>query len=213
MTASGDFSLERLRLVEELAAGVAHEVNNPLQSVLNNAYLIEASTEQPNISGYATEIQRTSAVLSQLMTALFDLLRPERAARAIDVAQVVDGGLVLFGYALRNAQASVRLQIDEGVLRVNADPGMLQLALLDILRATLDGEKRSGEIQKDKLITLCVARAPSAVIEFSTKVRGATEPACYLARTVAERCGGAFRCEATPEAAGSCQVVFSLPAA
>jgi C4-dicarboxylate-specific signal transduction histidine kinase len=215
MTASGDFSYERLRLVEKLAAGVAHEVNNPLQSVLNNAYLIEASTDQPNIAGYATEIQRANAVLSQLLGALLDLLRPERTSRALEVVQAIDGALALLGYALRNAQVSVRVQLEAGAVRVNGDPGLLELALLDLLSAALEGEKLDGEIQRDRLITLAVSRSHSRGsdwLEFNVTVRGAAEPACPLARNVAERWGGVLHAESVPGAA-VCKLVLSLPAA
>jgi nitrogen-specific signal transduction histidine kinase len=215
MTASEDFSHERLCLIEKLAGGVAHEINNPLQSVLNNAYLIEASTDQPNISGYALEIQRASAELSQLMGTLLDLLRPERAARVLDVAQVVDGGLQLLGYALRNAQVSVRVQVETGVPRVTGDPGLLLLAVLEILTVALSGEKLASEIQREKQINVSVSRVLTGTtewVELGATVRAAREPVFSLAQGVAARWQGHFRSEVVP---GSRQhkVVLALPAA
>jgi hypothetical protein len=138
----------------------------------------------------------------------------------VDVAQALDAGLVLLGYLLRNAQLNVRVQREADVFQVYGDPGLLQLALLDILRAILDAEKLGaeklgGEIETDGVVMLCVARVVTSAsdsIEFSAEIQGA-EPVCFLARRVAERWGGSFRCETRAEVAGVYKLVLSLPAA
>ena len=82
---------ERLASVGRLAAGVAHEVGNPLTAIIGYAALLQ-SRLPPNeaASDYAARIEREAARMDRILRDLLDLARPSAAApEPIDLAAVI----------------------------------------------------------------------------------------------------------------------------
>jgi signal transduction histidine kinase len=118
---------DRLATIGKLAAGVAHEINEPLGSILGFAQLAQKSGDLPE--GTADDLNKIVAACLQAREIvnklkLFARQAPIEKAR-IDVAQVVDGALSL-------VQTRCANQGIEVVRRVEAEPceilaGQLQL--------------------------------------------------------------------------------------
>ena len=62
---------EKLALVGRLASSIAHEINNPLESLTNLLYLMRESTNPAEVQGYVAiaerELQRASSITSQTL--------------------------------------------------------------------------------------------------------------------------------------------------
>ena len=101
----------RLESIGKLASGLAHEINNPLQSILNFAQLIRARSGGGPIREYAEEIGHEVRRLSDIMRNLQSLVHQEgQLPIEIRLSDLVERTLSLFRAALR--KESIEIEMD-----------------------------------------------------------------------------------------------------
>jgi signal transduction histidine kinase len=126
---------ERHAAVGRLAAGVAHEVGNPMGALL--AFLDLAGRE-PGVTEKGRELLgRASAEgerVRRILRQLLDFSRPPRAvSEPVDVAAVVEQALDLVRPQRKYAHVSFGLEAPEERPRVESDAGMLLQVVLNLL--------------------------------------------------------------------------------
>jgi two-component system NtrC family sensor kinase len=140
---------EKLAAVGQLAAGVAHEINNPLTAVIANAQLLERVLDDPELKDMAALIQQAGERASGVVGELLDLSRQE----SIDLAPVDINETLLSALALaqtRLAVGGVRLKFapQAGLPPVQANADRLQGMWLNLLINALDAiHGEDGEIR------------------------------------------------------------------
>lgn len=141
---------EKLAAVGQLVSGVAHELNNPLASVLAFGQLLLIAPEgQPadraKIEAITQEAKRASKIVSNLLT-FARQHQPERTVT--DLNRVIQDTLELHRYALRVANIDVDVRLDPALPTTWADPFQLQQVMLNLVvnaehaLSTWDGERR-----------------------------------------------------------------------
>ena len=138
---------ERLAAMGTLAAGVAHEVNNPLASISSLVQMLKSKNGDESTSEkldlISTQIQRISRVTRDLT----DFARVRPAARSlIDVNDTVDSSLRLA--SLDAGFQKLRLSVirEENLPRIVADPDQLQQVFLNLLLNARDAMPDGGEL-------------------------------------------------------------------
>jgi putative nucleotidyltransferase with HDIG domain len=77
--------------VGEMAAGAAHEMNNPLAVISGRAQILAAALEDPKLRQAAQLIHEQSHRLSQIITDLMDFARPAQArCGMVEVADLIE---------------------------------------------------------------------------------------------------------------------------
>jgi two-component system sensor kinase FixL len=142
---------ERLAAVGELAAGVAHEVNNPVNTMINCAQLIaDGDDAAPNCQVIIEEGQRIAEIVKDLLQfARDDSDRPQPTG----LPEVLQRTLRLFGENLKRHGVAIRTDVPEDLPNVRARPQQVQQVLLNLLINAKDAMLQSSCERREVRIT------------------------------------------------------------
>ncbi len=232
---------DRLAVLGEMAAGLAHEIRNPLGAIKGAAQLLLGPDGRPVEPGPETAefidiIVEEANRLNAVVTRFLDYARADRADAgkyaAIDVNAVVKKVVALLSAAPEAKGVDIRLRVDDLLPHVAADPDALIQVLLNLglnaLQAMPDGgaleilttrRRRSrlgygqfAEIRlRDSGVGIPADRLKKLFIPFYTTKSRGTGLGLAIAQRIVSQHGGTIEVRSTPDE-GSTFSVF-LPAA
>jgi PAS domain S-box-containing protein len=134
---------ERLSAIGELVAGVAHELNNPLQTIIGSAeLLIEERRGQPP-NGDLQMIRQEATRAGQIVRNLLSFVRRGSAERTeTDLNEIVRAMATLRANHLTLSGISLELHLDSAPLKVVGNREELQQVVFNLL---LNAEHAIGE--------------------------------------------------------------------
>ncbi len=134
---------EKLASAGQLAAGIAHEIGNPLGAVLG---YLEVAERRPSISqDLVDDMRREARRIDRIVKGLLDYARPRQPApRTIEVNEVVGGALELVEAQGHFKEIELVLELSEHVPTVRADVHQLEQIMVNLLLNAVQAVDHEG---------------------------------------------------------------------
>ncbi|NUP97356.1 MAG: HAMP domain-containing histidine kinase [Planctomycetaceae bacterium] len=142
----------RLAGLGTMAAGIAHEINNPLASIASCAEglerrlskgTVDAETQREYLGIIAREAYRAHEITSRLL----DFARTESGARVSFGAEALMRELrVLLEHRLRSRQLELDVQIEPELPQLSGNPTEVKQVLLNLIHNAIDASPAGGRV-------------------------------------------------------------------
>ncbi len=132
------------------AAGIAHDLNNPLQVIRSRSELVlesPPSTPACELNEDLATIHRQAERASRIIEGFLELSRQrEKAVAPLDINQLVENTLLLIGEQMRKTGIAVRTELDGGVAQIMGDATALERVLINLLSNARDAMPQGGAV-------------------------------------------------------------------
>jgi signal transduction histidine kinase len=133
------FAAQRLSATGTLAAGIAHEINNPLGGMINAARSLregrlEPSKQQEYLELILDGLERVRAIVQKILQFRPRALEPQ----PVQVHEAVEKAIAFMEHRARAKEITLRNELAPDLPLVNGDPLELQQAFLNILMNAAD---------------------------------------------------------------------------
>jgi two-component system NtrC family sensor kinase len=138
------YQSDKLASLGRLAAGVAHEINNPLTGVLTYGSFLLKRASDPETKTDLETIVRETKRCRQIVKGLLDFSRQARPRKtSVDVGDVIDESLRIVNNRLSFDNISVSTRISDGLPPITADPNQMVQVFINLIVNAADaiGEK------------------------------------------------------------------------
>ena len=216
---------ERLASVGRLAATVAHEINNPLEAVVNLVYLARNSALHPNVKEYLSEAEKELDRVSHITKQTLGFYRDGRSTSPVRVSTLVEELLGVFSTKFNNGiQVRCETRDDPEIIAV---PSEIRQLLANLLSNSLDAVGKQGIIRirlsaarngKDGL-RVTVADSGHGIPTqyrsklfqpfFTTKEKVGTGLGLWMCKSIVEKHGGTIRVKSNAKV-GKSWTAFSV---
>ena len=154
---------ERLAAVGELAAGVAHEVNNPLASIKSFAQLLARDAHSQEQTRALEIIVQESSRIARAVENLLSFARQQGASgrEPVNLSEVSARVLELQRYALDTGGIEVRQDLDRNLSPVMGEAGALQQVVLNLV---VNAEQALTSKQGHRLLVVRTRESSEGVV-------------------------------------------------
>jgi len=123
-----------LASIGKLAAGVAHEINNPINGIINYAQILINDNRTGETHEIASRIVSEGTRIAGIVRSLLSFARQDREAKsAVSVRDIIDESLTLGTAMLRRDAIRLEIFIVDGLPMIYANAQQLQQVLLNLL--------------------------------------------------------------------------------
>ena len=139
---------EKLASIGRLSAGVAHEINNPLTTILTTAMLLQEDLDpaDPNYGELET-ITKETLRCRKIVASLLDFARQSAPARKkCNVNEIVKESVVLTKKQAAFKDVTLNCELDENTPELYLDKGQIQQSIINLIINAIEATEAGGSI-------------------------------------------------------------------
>jgi signal transduction histidine kinase len=137
---------EKMASLGMMAAGIAHEIGNPLTSISSMTQVIKRKNENQNISEYVTNILKNIERISRIVRELVDFSRPSSYEEApSDINEIIKSAVGIMKYDRRSKNLTYSLTLDPELPKTIIVSDHLLQVFLNILINSVDASEGYGD--------------------------------------------------------------------
>jgi signal transduction histidine kinase len=224
-------SVERLRLLDRLSvlgalsAAMAHEIKNPLGSIMGSMEILESAVPpEDEKREFVAILKKEIGRLSDIVTRQLDLVRPERSERSPqDVGEIVRSVVELTRREAETREVCIELELPERPAVAVVDGRQIRQVILNLVLNAIQALEQGGEVRVavsagERCVRVRVEddgpgipeEEPRRIFEpFFTTRQGGTGLGLSIAFQIADLHGGDLRAENRDE--GGARFSLELP--
>ena len=150
-TQAGLVQMEKMAATGQLAAGIAHEINNPVGIIKNRLELLldDVKLERPipDLESHFSMMHRQIERIGNIAGKLLSFARKSTTERVpVNIDQAINGLLLLVGKELEKRGIRLELDIPENLPQIQGNSTELEQVFLNLLINAMDATDRGGAI-------------------------------------------------------------------
>jgi PAS domain S-box-containing protein len=136
---------EKLALVGRLATVISHEINNPLEAVINLLYLIQQNSDEETVKTFSKSAQQELARVSHIVTNTLRFNRQAHNSAQEKMSDLLESAVAIYQPRMRDVGIAILrdYQDTERVLCVGSE---LRQVFANIIGNAFDASKRGGKL-------------------------------------------------------------------
>jgi len=146
---------ERIDSIVRLAAGVAHELGNPLNSLTIHLQLIERKlkklAEQADAAKLAESLQVCQGEVQRLdgiITHFLEAVRPQKPElNELDLVELVEEVLLVQEAELSDRQIEVKVEVSDGLPAILGDRGQIKQVFFNLIKNAMEAMQPGGSLR------------------------------------------------------------------
>jgi len=139
---------EKLAVIGQLAAGVAHEIGNPLASISSIVQILQRKSTDQFIADQLVNVKDNINRISKIVRELVDLSRPPSHDELItQISEVIKTAVGIVKFDKRVKKVEFKTDYDENLPMIRIVPDQLLQVLINILINSLDAIAGEGIIK------------------------------------------------------------------
>jgi signal transduction histidine kinase len=139
--------LEGLAAAGKIAASVAHEINNPLEAVVNLLYLVQSGSVGDAERHYLATAQKELERITSITTHTLRFYRQQSSPTPVSIPEVVESALALFQSPLTVSGITVERQWLDNVPPVVCREGEIRQVIANLISNAIDSMAKGGALR------------------------------------------------------------------
>lgn len=137
---------ERLATIGHMAAGVAHEVGNPLSAISSLVQLCQRKTDDPFIQDQLKKVREHIQRISKIVRDLVDFSRPSSSkAENIQINEIINSAVGLLKHDARCRDVEFELKLAPNLPKIKCIPDQIHQVLVNLLLNAVDAMENVEE--------------------------------------------------------------------